>query len=308
LATRVWANRNNVVSSDKGKSNYYQQVILLMVHGAGWHSGYFGHLAEQLVASNRGIFVAAYDQPSCGYSPEDQDAPTNSMHVYSIDELVEEVYEAVDWARKEAKIYYESVGEITNDLIPLILLGESFGAIQVLSAALFHDQRKRCNIAGIIVLGALIRPVEMPPPLALRIIHWMAPYYAKLKMPAMDSSTFDQAFGDPEWARIARRDPHVQVSPRFTLGAASAILSGGETLLDRAKELRSVPILAIHGRNDCRTQCQAVVELVAKIGPSAELVIIETTGHQLLQDQPEIISAVIDKVDSWIRHLVTGES
>jgi alpha-beta hydrolase superfamily lysophospholipase len=297
-----------VVGSDEGSTNYYQQAILLMVHGAGWHSGYFEHLAEHLVTSNRGIVVAAYDQPSCGYSPPDQDAPANSTHVYSIDELVEEVYEAVDWARKEAKNHYESAGEISNDQIPLILLGESFGAIQVLSAALFHDQCNKKNIAGIILLGALVRPVEMPPQLMLRIIHWVAPYYAKLKMPAVDSSTFDQAFGDHEWARVARRDPHVQVSPRFTLGAASAILSGGETLLDRAAELRSVPILAMHGRHDCRTQCQAVAELVAKIGPSAELVVVETTGHQLLQDQPEITSAVIEKVNSWIRHLVTGES
>jgi hypothetical protein len=70
-----------------------------------------------------------------------------------------------------------------------------------------------------IVKDNAIKSIRIIIPFLLRIIHWMEPHYAKLKkMPAVDSSIYDQALGNPEWARVARRDPQVQVSSRFMLG------------------------------------------------------------------------------------------
>ena len=270
------------------------------MHGAGWHSGYYAGLADCL--SRRGVFVAAYDQPSAGYSARDRDAPAHYTHIYGMDEMVEEVYEAVDWAQKEAAA---AAGSRTRKL-PVFFIGESFGAIQVLTAA-FEFRERNVNLAGVVILGGLIRPVKksMPPPFVVSILIWLSRYYAKFKLPAVDSSaTFDDAFGNQEWARVARQDPAVQVSPKFTLSAAASILSGGEALLERASAF-PVPLLAIHGRRDGRTQWEAVQEFVDGVSKGlsssdAEIVLMDTDGHQLLQDKPEITNQVMEKVASWI--------
>lgn len=277
-----------------------------MVHGAGWHSGYFGELAA--VLTQHGIFVAAYDQPSSGYSERDKEAPANCTHIYNMDEIVDEVYEAVDWARKEATAAGAAAAATPGNYkkqLPLFLIGESFGAVQVLSAA-FEFRERQVNLAGVVILGGLIRPAKevLPPPFVIQVLTWLSRYYAKFKMPAADySATFDDAFGNKEWARVARQDPAVHVSPQFTLGAAASILSSGVTLLEKASAF-PVPLLAIHGREDCRTQCEAVQEFVDGVSKGqssdAEIVLIETDGHQLLQDKPEITNQVMEKVASWI--------
>jgi alpha-beta hydrolase superfamily lysophospholipase len=209
-----------------------------------------------------------------------------------MDEIVDEVYEAVDWAKKEAE----------NKELPLFLVGESFGAVQVLSAA-FDCLERNVHLTGVVILGGLIRPAKevLPPTPVIKILIWLSKYYSKFKMPAANySETFDEAFGDKEWAKVARSDPMVNVSPQFTLGATASILSGGETLLGRASAF-PVPLLAIHGSRDCRTQCEAVQEFVDQVGTKAEIMLIDTNGHQLLQDKPDVTDLVIDKVATWMR-------
>lgn len=311
LATRTWApptiiNRGDdkTTTTTTTTTPIAIKAIALIVHGAGWHSGYFAELAELL--TNHGIFVAAYDQPSSGYSERDKEAPHNCTHIYNMDEIVDEVYEAVDWARKEAAAAAAlHISRTKKQELPLFLIGESFGAVQVLSAA-YEFRERHVNLAGVIILGGLIRPAKeaLPPPFVIQILTWLSRYYAKFKMPAVDySATFDDAFGNREWARVARQDPAVNVSPQFTLGAAASILSGGETLLEKATAF-PVPLLAIHGRDDCRTQCEAVQEFVdgASKGQSSDatIVLMDTNGHQLLQDKPEITNQVMEKVASWI--------
>jgi len=298
LATRTWAPTND---HDQTRTPSIQALALL-VHGAGWHSGYYAGLADCLCRN--GVFVAAYDQPSAGYSARDRDAPAHYTHIYGMDEIVEEVYEAVDWAQKEAAAAAD--GSSTRKPLPVFFIGESFGAIQVLTAA-YEFRERNVNLAGVVILGGLIRPAKkaLPPPFLVSILIWLSRYYAKFKMPAVDyAATFDDAFGNKEWARVARQDPAVQVSPKFTLSAAASILSGGEALLERASAF-PVPLLAIHGRRDCRTQWEAVQEFVDGVSKglsssNAEIMLMDTDGHQLLQDKPEITNQVVEKVASWI--------
>jgi alpha-beta hydrolase superfamily lysophospholipase len=114
------------------------------------------------------------------------------------------------------------------------------------------------------------------------------------------SSTFDEAFGDPEWAAIARRDQAVQISPQPTLGAAVATVTTGEKVASRVQEW-NLPLLAIHGIHDCRAMFAATQQFVDQAGAHAQgYWVQDTTGHQLLQDRPEITGKVISKIVDWI--------
>jgi alpha-beta hydrolase superfamily lysophospholipase len=93
-----------------------------MIHGGGWHSGYFDQLATSL--SQDGIFSASYDQIGCGYSEPDPDSPSAGVaHVRVFDWFVEDLCAAIGWMQEEA----------SNTQAPVFLFGESFGALQVSS-------------------------------------------------------------------------------------------------------------------------------------------------------------------------------
>jgi hypothetical protein len=105
-----------------------------------------------------------------------------------------------------------------------------------------------------------------------------------MTIPATDfSATFVEAFGDKEWAVTARQDPVVQVSLKPTLGSVVSMVASCDTVARQALSL-DVHLLAIHAIRDCRTECQAVVQLVDQVGPRlAEGMWLEnTTGYQLL--------------------------
>lgn len=110
LATRLWPAKKKT------------KALCLIVHGGGWHSGYFEGIAK--VLSGAGIICGAYDQVCNGYSEQEPGTPRPGVtHVNSFDCFVEDVFEAIEWLKKEA-------GEKNKDL-PLFLIGESFGGLQV---------------------------------------------------------------------------------------------------------------------------------------------------------------------------------
>ena len=283
LATRVWPCHN-------------PRALLLYVHGGGWHSGYFEEIASALT-SKGSIFCVGYDQVKCGYSEDDPDTPSPGVsHVRSFDWFVEDVASAIQWMQNEAE----------SKTLPVILLGESFGALQVFETAL--DQSSYgCKVDACISLGGLlkVKPEFLPPQPVVQLLCFMAQYYPRWIMPATDfDSTFDNAFGDKEWARTARADAKISTSIRPTIGGVAATLASGKVIRGRTGEW-SVPLLAVHGRHDCRTSFDAMQEFVDKIGPQyATLVPIETYGHQLLQDKPEVIQLVIQAVLDWLEKTV----
>ena len=287
MATRTWSSG----SSRKRPP----RAILLIVHGGGWHSGYFDALSCKL-AAEIDIFIAAFDQPGCGYSDPEPSAPRGYTHIRSIDDCIDDIFEAAWWAQNQARNGNKAP-------LPLFLLGESYGGVQVLIAAL--EARKGygfTQLVGAIVLGGLIRvvPDMLPPAPVVALLKYLARYYPRVAMPATDTSkTFDEAFGNKAWAKVARMDPKVSVSVKPTLGMAAAILSAGDSLLERASDF-PVPLLAIHGARDCRTQCEVMQEFVDKIGSNAKMVIIDTDGHQLLQDEPTKSEMVIDTISQWL--------
>ncbi|KAG7365916.1 lysophospholipase L2 [Nitzschia inconspicua] len=283
LATRVWPSIKKVPSA-----------LCLLVHGGGWHSGYFETLATSLTKHN--IFVAAYDQPGDGYSEPEPDAPSPTVkHVRSFDWFVEDVFEALEWMKQEADV-------TKSDNIPVYLFGESFGGLVVLGAALEKGLYKS-RIDGLVISGGVIHIKDefLPPKPIVTLLLLLSKYYPKLTMPSTDfESTFDEAFGDKEWARTSRQDPKIVMRIQPTLGSVAATLGTGQLVMARAQEL-AIPILAIHGKNDCRADCSNMQQFVDKLGPeTAKLKIVDTNGHQLLQDQPEVTKEIIDTISDWI--------
>ena len=189
--------------------------------------------------------------------------------------------------------------------MPIFLIGESFGGLQVLAAGLAEDKIKAngINLAGIITTGAALEidPATLPPKPVIKVLAFLSRYCPRLKMPATDfSATFDDAFGNKEWAKVARLDPGVQVSPRPTMAAATAIVATGEKIAKSAGAFK-IPLLAIHAIKDCRTMCEAMQKFVDQSGPLTEgFWVGDTTGHQLLQDREEVTSRVIEKMTSWL--------
>jgi alpha-beta hydrolase superfamily lysophospholipase len=289
LATRVWSPAYSV-----GHDNYDNiQAVCLLVHGGGFHSGYFEGLAGRL--NRDGIFVAAYDQVCMGYSDPEPDAPAGYIHVKQFSDLVDDVFAAAVWAQQQA-------GDAAT---PFFLLGESFGGLQVLAAGL---DKKRLEfygveLAGVVTLGAVLEvgPGLLPPKPVIQLLKVLAVCFPRLKMPATDfSATFDEAFGNREWALTARKDPAVQVSPRATLAGAISMITAGELVASQGNQFH-IPLLAIHAVKDCRADCEAVMKFVDQAGSSAEgFWLTNTVGHQLLQDHKEVTEAVKDKVAEWI--------
>ena len=296
LAVRIW--KPNGMSPSKPP-----KALVVIVHGGGWHTGYFSNLGTEL-ATNHNILVVGYDQPGCGYSEKEPSAPDGKwiMHVESFDDFIADIFNAVDYAKQ----YLLDADTAKN--IPIFLLGESYGGVQVLKALLdVHADERYKNthyVTGAILLGGVVQVKAefLPPKPVIKILTWLSVCFPRMKLPATDfSQTFNEAFGDERWANIARSDTKVHISPQPTMKMAAVSLNQGDVIMSRAKEYQT-PILAIHSAQDCRAEPTAVEELCSKIrNNKAEYVpILNTTGHQLLQDKPEITIMVINKVTKWI--------
>ena len=149
-----------------------------------------------------------------------------------------------------------------------------------------------------------VSPQYLPPAPVVKFLVFLAKYYPRLVMPATDfESTFDDAFGDKEWAQTFRQDPKISVSIQPTIGAIAATLATGTRLRPKAKDFPpTASFLAIHGQRDVRTSVEAMVQFVDQMGPErASIFLMDTDGHQLLQDTPAITSRVLELVRDWIR-------
>jgi alpha-beta hydrolase superfamily lysophospholipase len=190
-------------------------ALVLLVHGYGDHSGYYGELAR------RGVHCASYDQVGHGYSEAEPDAPNGLVHVRSFEDWVEDVFAALAWARSEC-------GH-TSEALPTFLFGESLGGLQVLEAAL-QSKHYGVQLSGVVASSAVLQvhPDALPPKTVATLMRFLAPYYPKFPMPKDPNreESYDSAFGDPEWARTFRSDDKVLKAPRATLGAVVGVWGG----------------------------------------------------------------------------------
>jgi alpha-beta hydrolase superfamily lysophospholipase len=294
LATRVWScNSNNNTKKPR--------ALVLLVHGYGFHSGYFDELAKRL--NREGLFCASFDQVCQGYSESEPGAPYGYIHVNSFDDWVADIYAALTWAQSEC-------GGYDKDDLPVFFLGESLGGLQVLEAAM-QSKAYGVQLAGLITSGAVLQvhPDLLPPAPIIKLLTWIAPCFPKLKMPndAKLEASYDVAFGDVEWARVTRLDSKVQIAPKSTLAGAVGVLTTGPKIMARAANSSDAnttfpcPLLALHAKGDSRVDIKPMMTFVDQLGPEkAQGFWVDSTGHQLFQDQREVTLIVLDMIASWI--------
>jgi alpha-beta hydrolase superfamily lysophospholipase len=297
LATRVWLPCSNNNNNNKKKKP--PRALVLLVHGYGFHSGYFDELAQRLVRED--LFCASFDQVCQGYSESEPGAPSGYIHVNSFDDWVADIFAALTWAQSECGGYQD---------LPVFFLGESLGGLQVLEAAM-QSKAYGVQLAGIVTSGAVLQvhPDILPPAPIVKLLTWLAPCFPKLKMPndAKLEASYDVAFGDVEWARVTRLDDKVQTAPKSTLAGAVGVLTTGPKIMANASSTNfPCPLLAFHAKGDSRVSITPMMTFVDQLGPDkAQGFWVDSPGHQLFQDKREVTLIVLDMIASWIDSQLT---
>jgi alpha-beta hydrolase superfamily lysophospholipase len=262
---------------------------LIIVHGYGWHSGWWGETGDFL--GDRGVRVSAADAPGHGKSDL-----VNGVrgHVRAFDDLVAEVKSALN--RAEAALPAGT---------PLFLLGESFGGLVVTIAALEPSRADR--LAGIVLAwpAIAVSPEILPPPLVVKLVRALGNIFPTLPVPGenMSGKTWDQAFGDPVAIAVSKEDPLTMYGEPLRFGFSAKVLPQMDRVARVAADGIAVPaVLLVQKEGDTRTPFPASAALVNSLKrvPVKSIVRLSGQEHQLMQDRPEVRKVVLDSLAEFI--------
>ncbi|HYZ82484.1 MAG TPA: alpha/beta hydrolase [Solirubrobacteraceae bacterium] len=243
--------------------------VVVLVHGAGEHSGRYGHVVSRLVAE--GYAVHALDHRGHGRS----DGPR--AFIEDLDHAVADVDTLVDRAAA------------AQPGLPVFMLGHSLGVLISVRYALAHQER----LAGLILSGALA--AIYPVPRALELVGRAASVLApRAPLIAIDASLVSR---DPAVVEAYRADPlvhHGKLPARTAAQIADAVASLPETV-----GAITVPALILYGTADGLCPPAGSEMLAQRIG-SAELTVKAYEGlfHEIL-NEPER-DAVLDDIVAWL--------
>jgi lysophospholipase len=243
--------------------------VVVLVHGAGEHSGRYGHVVSRLAAE--GYAVHASDHRGHGRS----DGPRALIE--DMDDIVADVDTLVDRA------------VAAQPGLPVFMLGHSMGGLISLRYALAHQER----LAGLILSATLAAIDSVPRTLELvgRALSVLAP---RAPLIAIDASLVSR---DPAVVEAYRADPlvhHGKLPARTAAQIADAVASFPETV-----SAISVPTLILYGTADGLCPPAGSEMLARRIG-SAELTVKTYEGlfHEIL-NEPER-DAVLDDIVAWL--------
>jgi len=279
IVSRIWRGKDPSPST---------KALVVLQHGFHWHSGYFGPLASEL--AHEGYVVMAPDLQGHGRSGN-----LDGLRAYAdrFDHYVEDLEQGV-------QLFLERESKAAGvQRLPCFLFGESMGGTVVLKSSLRPHLSGR--IAGLLLAAPVIRVAEevLPPPWMLWGLRVVSSFMPRMKVPAHQDDTFDQAFGDKSWAAKARADPLVVFEPP-RLRTADEIISTCEQLADTL-HLVSAPLFVLHGTEDVRTSAENSKELIERAASAdKELKLYPGAAHQLLQDKADITKNVIADIKQWI--------
>ena len=268
---------DGIVPGAGGRSIYWRswstdappRGLVVIVHGAGEHSGRYEHVAQRLVSA--GYAVYALDHRGHGRS----DGPRALID--RIDRAVDDLDRLVVIARDR------------QPATDVFLLAHSMGATIAVRYALVHQDRLR----GLILSGALAALDAAPAAVRLagRLLSAVAP---TLPLIAVDPSLISR---DPQVVDAYRRDPlvhHGRLPARTVAELAAAV--------DRfPSEVAAitVPTLILYGTADRLCPPAGSVMLSQRIG-TADTTVKAYDGlfHEIL-NEPER-EAVLDDICAWL--------
>ncbi len=234
---------------------------VVVMHGYTDHAGLYAHLIEYLLAQNWGVLI--YDLPGHGLSGG---APL-----------------AIDQFATYALQLSALLGCHAQSLQgPWILLGQSTGA------AILMEQQRGGNcftgkekVAGRIYLAPLIRPVMMQT--IARKYYWFGRFLRQVKRIYSDNS------GDAAFVRFVRHHDPLQ--------HARVAVSWVRAMLEWIKQIEaSGPLsgrpLVIQGEKDGTVDWQHNLEVLTRLYPSVQSVLLAKARHHLVNETPALRAEV----------------
>lgn len=198
------------------------QAGMVIVHGAGDHSGRFDRIVQPVVQS--GIAVFAFDLRGFGRSPG------KKGHINAWEEYRSDLRLCVDVVR----------GQVNG--APIFLFGYSLGAAIVLD---FILRIPEAGICGAILSGTPIDPVGVATSVEIRLAHLLSRIWPGFTI--RRTSDIQGVSRDPAVLEALKVDPlhHDLVTARWGT-EAMAVMDWIRTQADRVR----LPVLFIHGEAD----------------------------------------------------------
>ena len=245
------------------------KAILLLVHGAGEHSGRYLHVAEFFV--RQGFAVSALDHRGHGHSDG------KPGHIDVFDDYL------VDLAVFHNEVVRQSPG------VPIFLLGHSLGGLIACNYLLQQQDR----FVGCILSGALIKSDLQPGWVQMGVIRLLALLAPRLGLMQLDASGVSR---DPEEVKKYVEDPlvlHGKASARMV----RELFAGMATLQADAAGIR-LPMLMLHGDADVLTSPDGSRYLHQHISSTDKTLIIYPGLYHEILNEPEG-QDVLDQILSW---------
>lgn len=184
---------------------------LVIIHGAMWHSGWFGELGNLLSSTQYSVRVSAPDLVSHGLS--------NDVVLGYRNYVPDFAHHAA-----EARAAIARARGALPEGTPIFLLGESMGGLCALYHLIVHEN----DVDGLILCGAVIAIDDalLPPRFVIPALRGLGGLLPMLGVPgqAIGGETFEGAFGDPEVGPLAREDPLVMDKEVPRLGFMTSVL------------------------------------------------------------------------------------
>lgn len=244
------------------------RAVVVIVHGFNSHSGHYGWVAEQLVAS--GFAVYALDHRGRGRSEGER------YFVETIEDYVADVGTLVKLAKSR------------EPGLPVFMLGHSAGGVISCNYALDHQ----AELAGLICESFAFRVYA--PDFALTLlkgVSHIAPHLHVLKLPIPEFSR------DPKVVQALQDDPFVkdEVQPTMTVAA----MVRGDERLERDFAMIELPVLILHGTADKVTKPEGSQHFYDKAGSGDKtLKLYDGHAHDLLNDLGK--EAVLEDIRAWM--------
>jgi acylglycerol lipase len=245
-------------------------AVVVLVHGAGEHSGRYEHVAERLVGD--GYAVHALDHRGHGRSQGPR------ALIDRVDHAVTDLNALVS-----AAVQHESAASI-----PVVMVGHSMGAMIALRYAGYHQHR----LDGL-ALSSALASIEASPALRIvgRVISAVTP---TLGLITIDSSLISR---DPDVVAAYRSDPlvHHGKLPARTAAEIADTVAGFPSQVHEI----TIPTLIMYGTEDRLCPPTGSEMLGERIGAADKRVIRYQGLYHEIFNEPER-DAVLSDLSGWL--------
>jgi alpha-beta hydrolase superfamily lysophospholipase len=250
-------------------------AVVVIVHGFNSHSGYYGWVANQLVA--RGLAAYALDLRGRGKSEGER------FYVEKFADYVRDVATFVRIARQR------------EPGLPVFVLGHSAGGVVACVYALEHQ----AEISGLICESFAH---EVPAPdFALAVLKGLSHLWPHKHVLKLKNEDFSR---DPKVVEAMNKDPLIANESQATQTVAEMVRA--DERLKNEFPLIKLPVLILHGTQDKATKPSGSQRFYDNTGSSDKtLKLYEGYFHDLLNDTGKEV--VMGDIGKWLSARVKGE-